>query len=341
MNAEFFDALDELEKLKGIPKDYMIEKVVVALTNAFKKETGTDNVRVAIDPVKKDVKVYRQRTVVEEVTNPKTEISLEEAKAISKRNAVGKVIENEVKTKNFGRLSAQAAKNVIVQAIRETERANTFREYEKKREELITAIVTKSADETGAVMIDTGTSEALLIKNEQIPDETFEVGDRIKVFVTEVKKPESEGSIVTLSRTHPGLVKRLFELEIPEIADGTVLIKNIAREPGSRTKISVYSEDPDVDAVGSCIGNHGLRIGNIINEICGEKIDVIEYSEDHAKYIASALSPAEVISVEFDGEKSAKVTVSNDQLSLAIGKEGQNARLAARLTGCKIDIKGV
>lgn len=341
MNAEFFDALEELEKLKGIPKDYMIEKVVVALTNAFKKETGTDNVRVAIDPVKKDVKVYRQRTVVEEVTNPKTEISLEEAKAISKRNAVGKVIENEVKTKNFGRLSAQAAKNVIVQAIRETERANTFREYEKKREELITAIVTKSADETGAVMIDTGTSEALLIKNEQIPDETFEVGDRIKVFVTEVKRPESEGSIVTLSRTHPGLVKRLFELEIPEIADGTVLIKNIAREPGSRTKISVYSEDPDVDAVGACIGNHGLRIGNIINEICGEKIDVIEYSEDHAKYIASALSPAEVISVEFDGEKSAKVTVSNDQLSLAIGKEGQNARLAARLTSCKIDIKGV
>lgn len=340
MNAEFFDALDELERLKGIPKDYMIEKVVVALTNAFKKETGGDNVRVAIDPVKKDVRVYRQRTVVEEVTNPKTEISLEEAKAISRRNVIGKVLENEVKTKNFGRLSAQAAKNVIVQSIRETERANTFKEYEKKREELITAIVTKSADDMGAVVIDTGTSEAVLIKNEQIPGETFNVGDRIKVFVTEVKKPESEGSIVTLSRTHPGLVKRLFELEVPEIADGTVAIKNIAREAGSRTKISVYSKEEDVDAVGSCIGNHGLRIGNIINEICGEKIDVIEYSEDLSKYIAAALSPAEVISVELDGEKSAKVIVSNEQLSLAIGKEGQNARLAARLTGCKIDIKG-
>ena len=340
MNAEFFDALDEIEKLKGIPKDYMIEKVVIALTNAFKKETGSDNVRVAIDPAKKDVKVYRQRTVVEEVTNPKTEISLEEAKAISKRNVVGKVIENEVKTKNFGRLSAQAAKNVIVQAIRETERANTVREYEKKREELITAIVTKSADETGAVTIDTGTSEALLIKNEQIPGESFEVGDRIKVFVTEVKRAEDEGSIVTLSRTHPGLVKRLFELEVPEIADGTVTIKNIAREAGSRTKISVFSREEDVDAVGSCIGNHGLRIGNIIDELDGEKIDVIEYSEDPAQYIAAALSPAEVISVEIDGEKSARITVANDQLSLAIGKEGQNARLAARLTGFKIDIKG-
>lgn len=341
MNAEFFDALDELEKLKGIPKDYMVEKVVVALTNAFKKETGADNVRVAIDPVKRDIKVYRQRTVVEEVTNPKTEISLEEAKAISKRNVVGKILENEVKTKNFGRLSAQAAKNVIVQAIRETERTNTFREYEKKREEIITAIVTKSADETGAVMIDTGTSEAPLIQKEQIPGETFEVGDRIKVFVTEVKRPDSEGSIVTLSRTHPGLVKKLFELEIPEIADGTVVIKHLVREAGSRTKIAVCSEDPDVDAVGACIGNHGMRIGSIVNELRGEKIDIIEYSDNLGEFIARSLSPATISSVEFESEKSAKVYVANDQLSLTIGKEGQNARLSARLTGCKIDIKGV
>lgn len=340
MNAEFFGALDELEKLKGIPKDYMMEKVVVALTNAFKKETGSDNVRIVIDPVKKDIRVYRQRVVVEEVIDPKSEISLEEAKSLSKRNVLGKIVENEVKTKNFGRLSAQAAKNVIVQAIRETERANTVREYEKKREELITAIVTKSADDTGAVMIDTGTSEAVLIKNEQIPGETFEVGDRIKVYVTEVKRPEDEGSIVTLSRTAPGLVRRLMELEVPEIADGTVAIKNVAREAGSRTKISVYSKEPDVDAVGSCIGNHGLRINNIIDELRGEKIDVIGYSEDAAEYIAAALAPAEVISVELDGEKSARITVANDQLSLAIGKEGQNARLAARLTGYKIDIKG-
>lgn len=340
MNVEFFNALDELERLKGIPKDYMLEKVTAALTSAFKKEHGADNVRVHLDPVKKVVKVFRQRTVVEEVTDPRTEISLEEAKSLSRRHVLGGVVENEVKTKNFGRLSAQAAKQVIIQGIREAETSNMIREYEKKREEVVTATVTKTADDTGAIVIDTGTSEAVLIKAEQIPGEYFEAGDKIKVFITEVKRAGDEGPIVTLSRTHPGLVKRLFELEVPEIEDGTVIIKAIAREAGSRTKIAVYSREEDVDAVGSCIGNHGLRIGNIINELSGEKIDIVEYSEDPVEFISAALSPAEVLSVELDGEKSARITVASEQLSLAIGKEGQNARLAAKLTGFKIDIKG-
>ena len=341
MNAAFFDALDELERVKGIPKDYMLEKVTAALTSAFRKEYGSEKVRVVLDPVKKDVKVYKQRSVVETVTDPKTEISLEDAKRLSRRHVLGGVVENEVKTKDFGRLSALAAKQVIIQGIREAETSNMIREYEKRREEVITATVTKTADDTGAIVIDTGTSEAVLIKNEQIPGEEFEVGDIIKVFVTEVKRAGDEGPIVTLSRTHPNFVKKLFELEVPEIKDGTVVIKGIAREAGSRSKIAVYSNEEDVDAVGSCIGNRGMRIGNIINELCGEKIDVIEYSEDLGRFIAAALSPAEVISVEFDSEKSARVTVSLEQLSLAIGKEGQNARLAAKLTGCKIDIKGV
>ncbi len=341
MNAAFFDALDELEKLKGIPKKYMLEKVTAALTSAFKKETGSDNVRILLDPVKKDVKVYRQRNIVEEVVDPRCEISLEDAKALSRRNVLGGVVENEVKTKDFGRLAAQAAKQVIIQGIREAETSNMIREYEKRREEVITATVTKTADDTGAIVIDTGTSEAVLVKNEQIPGEEFAVGDKIKVFVTEVKRPGDEGPIVTLSRTHPGLVRKLFELEVPEIQDGTVVIKGIAREAGSRSKIAVWSEDEDVDAVGSCIGNHGMRIGNVIDELDGEKIDVIGYSDDTAEFIAAALSPAEVLSVELEGEKMASVTVPADQLSLAIGKEGQNARLAAKLTGCKIDIKGV
>ncbi len=340
MNVAFFDALDELEKTKGIPKDYMLEKVTAALTSAFKKEHGSDNVRIVLDPVKKDVKVYRQRHIVEEVVDPRTEISLEDAKALSRRNVLGGVVENEVKTKDFGRLSAQAAKQVIIQGIREAETSNMIREYEKRREEVITATVTKTADDTGAIVIDTGTSEAVLIKSEQIPGETFEVGDMIKVFVTEVKRPGDDGPVVTLSRTHPNFVKKLFELEVPEIQDGTVVIKGIAREAGSRTKIAVWTEDEDVDPVGACIGNHGMRIGAIIDELSGEKIDVIEYSEDPAEFIAAALSPAAVSYVEFESEKSAKVTVASDQLSLAIGKEGQNARLAARLTGCKIDIKG-
>ena len=339
MNKEFFVALDLLEKERKIPKEYMIEKIEAALLSALKKEYGNSTVmRAVIDPVKEDVKVYTQREVVEEVTNPQCQISLEEAKAISKRYTIGKVVESEVKTKNLRRLSAAAAKSVIIQAIREGERKAMQDAYESKREEKITATVSKVDSVNGNVVLETGTSHAVLLKSEQIPDETFAVGDRIKVFVTEVNK-ESRGPLVTLSRAHQGLVRRMFELEIPEIQDGIVLVKGVAREAGSRTKIAVYSRDEDVDAVGACIGNHGMRIGAIVDELRGEKIDIVKYSEVPEEYVAAALSPAEVVSVTMTGERSCKVIVDEDQLSLAIGKEGQNARLAARLTGFKIDIK--
>ena len=319
----------------------MIEKVEAALVSAFKKEFGSTSVRVNINREKKDVKVYKCRTVVEEVTDPKTEISLDEAKSISRRYVIGSVIENEIKTKTFGRLSAQTAKQVIVQAIREAEKNNIAKEYEKKREEVISAIVTRRDDSTGDVWVDTGRSEVMLARAEQIPDEELFVGDRVKVFVTEVTRNSENAPVVTLSRIAPAMIRRMFEAEIPEIADGTVIIKGVAREAGSRTKVAVLSRDEEVDAVGSCIGNKGLRIAQIVEELRGEKIDVIGYSEHPEDYIAAALSPASIINVEFDGERSAVVHVAGDQLSLAIGKEGQNVRLAAKLTGCKIDIKGV
>ena len=341
MNAELFEAVELIEKTKGIPVDYMLEKIEAALVSAFKKEYGCASVRVDINKEKKTLKVYKRRTVVEEVTDPKTEISLEDAQAISRRYELGSVVEEEIKTKNFGRIPAQTAKQVIVQGMREAEKNNIVREYEKKREEVITAVVTKRDDTTGDVEVDTGTSNVMLYKNAQIPGEELYVGDRVRVFVTEVKRDADAGPVVTISRTEPGMIKRMFEVDIPEIADGTVIVKGIAREAGSRTKIAVYSRDPEVDAVGACIGNRGMRINDIVSELNGEKIDVIEYSENAEEYIAAALSPAEVIDVEFDGERSAVVHVNGDQLSLAIGKEGQNVRLAARLTGCKIDIKGV
>ena len=339
MNKEFFVALDLLEKEKGIPKEYMMEKIEAALTSACKKEYGSSAmVRVNIDPVKEDVKVYLQKEVVEEVTNPQCQISLEEAKKLNKRHTLGKIIETEVKTKNVRRLSAGAAKSVIIQGIREGERKAMQDAYESKREEIITATVSKVFSDNGNVYLETGSGNATLIKGEQIPGEEFTVGDRIKVFVMEVNK-EAKGPLVTLSRAHAGLVRRMFELEIPEIQDGIVMVKGVAREAGSRTKIAVWSRDEDVDAVGACIGNHGMRIQEIVNELRGEKIDIVKYSESPEEYVAAALAPAEVKSVTFTGERSCKVVVDADQLSLAIGKEGQNARLAARLTGMKIDIK--
>ncbi len=339
MNKEFFAALDQLGKEKGIPKEYMLEKIEAALAAAYKKEYGNNtNVRVVIDPVKEDVKVYQQKLVVETVENPTAEISLEDAKKISRRYEVGKVYEIEVKPKNFRRLSAAAAKSVIIQGIREGERRAAQEVYESKREEIITATVSKIDRETGNVLLDTGTGYATLIKAEQIPGEEFNYGDRIKVYVIEVNK-ESRGPIVTLSRNHPGLVRRMFELEIPEIADGVVMIKSVAREAGSRTKIAVYSRDENVDPIGACIGNHGMRIGGIVDELRGEKIDIVKYSDVIEEFIAKAISPATVKSVTMTSERACRVIVDEDQLSLAIGKEGQNARLAAKLTGCKIDIK--
>ena len=341
MNTEFFNALEALEKERGIPKEYMLERVEAALISAYKKDSGgNSNVRVVLDPVKKDVKVYQLKNIVETVEDPETEISLEEAKKVSRRYTLGGVEEFEVKTKNFGRISAQTAKQVIIQGIREAERSMMIREYESKKEEVITATVVKIDPQNGNVVVDTGTSEAVLLKGEQIPGEEFEVGEHIKVFVMEVKN-EIKGPIVTLSRTHFGLVKRLFELEVPEIQDGTVVIKGIAREAGSRTKMAVESRDENVDPVGACIGNRGGRISSILNELHGEKIDIVKYSEQPEEYVLAALSPASVKSVAMDGERSCRVIVAPDQLSLAIGKEGQNARLAARLTGYKIDIKTV
>ncbi len=359
MNSELFLALEALEKEKGISKEYMLEKIETALVSAVKREIsgegsqGSGNsaaaasasnvkVRVAINEEKRDIKIYRQFDIVTEVEDETYQISLADAKAISRRNVLGGICEIELKPKNFRRLSAQAAKQVIIQGIREEERKIVRAEYETKREEIVTAQVTKVDITNGAVVVDTGTSEAVLVKEEQIPGEVLRVGDRVKVYISEVRsenKSELRGPIVILSRTHPNLVKRLFELEIPEIADGIVLIKGICREAGSRTKISVYSRDPEVDAVGACIGNKGARIANILNELCGEKIDIVKYSEDMGEYIAAALAPANINEVYIDGERSAKVIVDADQLSLAIGKEGQNARLAARLTGFKIDIK--
>ena len=342
MNQDFYTALDLLEKEKGISKEYMIEKIEAALANACRKEVGqTTVVRVQIDPVKQDMKVFQQRAIVPdgEVEDPKNQIGVSDAKAISRRYKLGGVVETELKTKTFRRLSAQAGKQMIIQAIRDAERERQTREYEEKREEIITAIVDKVDMTTGNLILDTGTGYATLLKSEQIAGESHEVGDRLKVFISEVKSGETRGPLVTLSRIHPNFVKRLFELEIPEIQDGTIVIRGVARDAGSRTKIAVESRDENVDAIGSCIGKNGMRIGAILAELGEEKIDIIQYSEDPAAFVCEALSPAKVISAEMDGERTCRVRVSPDQLSLAIGKEGQNAKLAARLTGFKIDIK--
>ena len=342
MNADFFNALDLLEKENGISKEYMISQIELALANACRKEVGpTTVIRVQLDANKKDMRVFQQRTVVPdgEVYDEKSEISLSAAKALSRRHKLGGVVETELKTKDFRRLSAQAGKQMIVQAIRTAERERQTREYEDKKEEIITATVDKVDNSTGNLILDTGTGYATLLKAEQIPGEVYDVGDRLKVFISEVKTGEVRGPIVTLSRVHPNFVKRLFELEIPEIQDGTILIKGVAREAGARTKIAVQSRDENVDAVGSCIGKNGMRIGAILAELSGEKIDIVKYSDELTEYVAEALSPAKVESVILEDERTCRVTVTPDQLSLAIGREGQNAKLVARLTGCKIDIK--
>ncbi|MBO5356019.1 MAG: transcription termination/antitermination protein NusA [Clostridia bacterium] len=335
----FVNALDLLEKEKGIPKEYMIERIENALVSAYHKEYGAGaNVRIEFNLEKDDVRVFQQKTVVETVTDPEQEISLEDAKTHNKRYKLGQLIEIKVKPENFRRLSAAAAKSVIIQSIREGERKVMQEAYESQREEIITATVSKIDPINGNVVLETGTGRAVLLKSEQIPGEEFYVNDRVKVFVMEVNK-EARGPLVTLSRSHAGLVRRLFELEVPEIADGVVMIKGVSREAGVRSKVAVFSRDADVDPVGACIGNRGMRIAGIVDELRGEKIDIIQYSEQPEEFIAAALSPARVISVEMTGERACRVLVDPDQLSLAIGREGLNARLAARLTGYKIDIK--
>ena len=340
MNAKLFDALAELESAKGIPMAYMLEKIEGALQKAIEREVGaTARTRIVLDPVKRDMKVYLQREVVEEVTDPICEISLEDAKTKSKRNKIGSIVEEKMAPDTFRRLSAAAGKQIIIQAVREAERNNMARAYEDKKEDLITATVFKVDDMTGDLTLETQNGMVRLPRALQLPTDDFKVGDRLKVYVSEVRSVDTRGPIVDLSRTHPGFVKRLFEMEIPEIQDGTVVIAGVSREAGSRYKIAVYSTDPNVDPIGACIGNRGMRINAILEELGSEKIDIIRYSEDPAEYIREALSPAEVLGVVIDGERSARVTVAPNQLSLAIGREGQNAKLAARLTGYKIDIK--
>ncbi len=332
-------ALDQLEKEKGIPKAYMLEKIEAAMLSAYHKEYGANaRVRIFIDTEKDDIKVFRQMTVVEEVTDPENELTVEQAKSHNKRYKLGQEIELRVKPENFRHLSAAAAKSVIIQAIREGSRKVMQDAYENQRNEIITATVLKVDPLNGNVVVDTGTGRAVLLKNEQIPGEEFYPDDRVKVFVMEVNK-ETRGPLVTLSRSHAGLVRRLFELEIPEITDGVVIIKGVSREAGVRSKVAVCSRDGDVDPIGACIGNRGMRIAGIVDELRGEKIDIIPYSEQPEEFIAAALAPAKVLSVEITGERSCRVLVDPDQLSLAIGREGLNARLAARLTGFKIDIK--
>ena len=339
MNTEFFNALEMLESEKGIPKEYMLERVEAALLSAYKREQGgNSNVKIVLDPKKKDVKVYALKDIVEVVEDPALQISLEDAMKISKRSKIGGVAEVKLDPKGFRRLSARTATQVIIQGIREAERSIRVKEYEDKKEEIISALVQRTDAVTGDVIVDTGTSIAKILKTELIPGERFNDGDRIKVFVTEVRK-EAYGPLVTLSRTHPGMVKRLFEMEVPEIQDGTVVIKGVSREAGSRTKLAVMSRDENVDPIGACIGNRGMRITEIVDELGGEKIDIVKFSENPEEFVREALSPATVRQVIVDGERSCKVLVDEDQLSLAIGKEGQNARLAARLTGFKIDIK--
>ena len=338
MNGEFLEAMEQIAKEKGISKDLLFEAIDLALVSAYKKNFGTaQNVKVLIHKETGEVEVYALKTVVEKVESDFLEISLDEAKEINRNYELGEIVERLVTPRNFGRIAAQTAKQVVVQKIREAERGIIFDEYITRENELVTGLVQRK--EKNNLYIDLGKTEAVLPSTEQVMSEEYNMNDRLKCFILEVKKT-TKGPQIILSRSHPGLVKRLFELEVPEIQTGVVEIKNISREAGSRTKLAVFSHDPNVDAVGACVGQRGQRVQTIVDELKGEKIDIIQWSDDAATLVASALSPAKVIRVEANKEQgTAHVVVIDTQLSLAIGKEGQNARLAAKLTGWKIDIK--
>jgi len=343
--AEFFTAIDLIEEERGIPKGYMMEKITLALVSAYKKDhpEAGDNVVVDADREKGTVRMYLKKDVVETVDNPATEISLEEAQSKLPQAMLGDVISFEIKTRDFGRIAAQTARQVIIQGMREAERGMIFDEFSSKEHEILTGLVTRIDPRTGgaSLRITSGSefTEAYLAPGEQVKGESYVEGMRIRVYVVEVRR-STRGPQVLISRTHPGLVKRLFELEVPEIYDGTVQVMSIAREAGSRTKLAVWSDDENVDPIGACVGPRGQRVNAVVEELRGEKVDIIKWSEDPGQYVGAALAPADVISVtELEEGKSCRVVVPDDQLSLAIGKEGQNARLAARLTGYKIDIK--
>ena len=338
MNTELLEALDILEKEKSISKDTLLEAIEQSLIQACKNHFGkADNVHVNINPETCDFGVYAEKTVVEEVMDPVMEISLANAKMMNSQYELGDVVNVEIKSKEFGRIATQNAKNVILQNIREEERKVIFNQYYGKEKDVVTGIVQRSLGRNYSINL--GKADAILTENEQVKTEVFRPTERIKLYILEVKDTP-KGPKILVSRTHPELVKRLFEAEVTEVKDGTVEIKSIAREAGSRTKIAVWSNDPDVDPVGACVGMNGARVNAIVEELRGEKIDIINWSDNPALLIENALSPAKVISVMADpDEKTAMVIVPDYQLSLAIGKEGQNARLAARLTGFKIDIK--
>ena len=342
MNKEFFEALDIIEKERGIKKEVLLEKIVKAMEVAVEKDLGIEgNVNVTVDYEKKNFAVSVMKTVVEDdnVYDPDTEISLEDAKKIRARVKVGTVLPIPLKTKDFGYIAIGAAKNVIRQGIKEAEKAQLFADMQGKAKELVTGIVQRISEKSGAAILQIGSNEFVLPREEMIPGEEIKVGDHIRVYVVDVISTD-RGPKIMLSRTHPGFVSRMFELEVPEIFDGTVEIKAISREAGARTKMAVWSKDENVDAIGACIGTKRSRIENVIAQIGGEKIDIVKWSEDPAAFISAALSPSQVISVEILSQqpKSCRVTVPDEQLSLAIGNKGQNARLAARLTGYNIDI---
>lgn len=338
MNAEFMQAFEQLGREKGIAPEVLFDAIEAALISAYKRNFGSaQNVRVSLDRVTGEIHVFARKNVVEEEKDSRLELSLADAQKIDLRYELDDIVEIEVTPKNFGRIAAQTAKQVVVQRIREAERGIIYEEFSNRESDIVTGIVQRIEQKN--VYIDLGKAEAILGTSEQIPGEPYRHGDRLKTYIVEVKKT-TKGPQILVSRTHPGLLKRLFELEVPEIHDGVVELKSVAREPGLRSKISVHSRDEDVDPVGACVGHKGMRVQTIVNELRGEKIDIVKWNVDPAKYIANALSPAKVVSVEVNEiEKISRVIVPDYQLSLAIGKEGQNARLAAKLTGWKIDIK--
>ncbi len=340
VNKDFFKALEELEAEKKIDKDTFIATLETALTSAYKKMYGeAKSAMVKLYPERNTIRIYSYKTVVSEVEDPDKEISLAEAKLNKKSSKVGDIVAVEESTKDFGRIAAQTAKQVVMQKLREMERQTAVSELSEKEDELLTTIVKRIDGENVYVQIPGTNTEGVMMKNDQIPGDKFNVGDRVKVYVKKIKD-SFKGPQIQVSRSNIGFIRKLFELEIPEIASGDVKIKNIARDAGNRAKVAIYTERPNVDAIGSCVGNRGVRINTIVNELNGEKIDLVEYSEDPLEYIARSLSPAKVLSVETnDSLNMSQVIVPDDKLSLAIGKGGQNVRLAARLTGWKIDVK--
>ncbi len=340
ITAEIFDALKMMAEESGIPEAYLADKIRTAIITAAKKDYGSkDVVFCEMDIENRVFKVYVRKTVVNEIEDEYTQILLEDALKVDKNAMVGEFIDIPLETRKFGRIVAQNAKHVIRQGVKEAERGQTFEEFQSRNKELVTAIVQRIDPKTGNATITIGRGEAVLPKTEQVPDEELHEGDHIKVYIVDVKN-EDRGPRAMISRTHPGLVKRLFETEVPEIYDGTIEIKAVSRQAGSRTKMAVWSQNPDIDAVGACIGQRGARVNAIVDELGGEKIDIVKYSDDPVAFITEALSPAKVLTVTVESEdpKVCRVTVPDSQLSLAIGNKGQNVRLAARLTGWKIDI---